>query len=211
MLIKYLVPKDLICTHKTPQDPYPPDIAIKLLDQQRLYNQPAKAFKPSDIALSEVKDFDLTYFPKYLRSKADWLLRHLSKHGIRWNSTGEIFHNDQVVPGSHILELVNDALKERKRSDPLGWQLFAQILRDLNVPRGIIQNKKRIILTPSKIASDHRPRVQQTPPTHTPISRRIRLPGDLVGESNAESKDKNSEGDEEFVPAYEQLYPESNG
>jgi len=212
MLIKYLVTKDLICTHKSNRDPYPPDIAIKLLDQRRLKNNPEKAIKPSDIPQTEIREFDLTYFPKYLRSKADWLLKHLTKNGIRWNSTGEIFYNDQVVPGSHILELVNDALRERKRSNPTGWQVFALILKELNVPRNIVQNKRRIIITPSKgdapTPSQHRP---------GPTPRRITFPGEVLPFGDVEEREEEQQqqqeqegedrADEEFVPAYEQLYP----
>jgi len=208
MLIKYLVPKDLICTHKSTQVSYPPDIAIKLLDQKRLETQSPHLIKPPDISRTEIKEFDLTYFPKYLRSKADWLLKHLTKNGVRWNSTGEIFYNDQVVPGSHILELVNDALRERKRSNPTGWQSFALILKELNVPRNIVQNKRRIIVTPSK---DDQP--AQRPYSQTPTPRRITFPGEVIPPKNAEERDKEDEeeegdrAEEEFVPAYEQLYP----
>ena len=45
--------------------------------------------------------------------------------------------------GSNIIDLVNDTLRQRKHPEPKGWQTFAQMLKESNVPRDYVGNKKR--------------------------------------------------------------------
>ena len=43
------------------------------------------------------------------------------------------------IPGSNIIDLVNDVIRHRKGSEPTGWQAFA----DMNIPQDVIGNRER--------------------------------------------------------------------
>ena len=53
--------------------------------------------------------------PKNLRHKASLLLRRLKQDGnIAWNTKGELIYKGDVVPNTHIHDLVQDVLRKRK-------------------------------------------------------------------------------------------------
>ena len=152
MRIRYLVPKEYICTPEKSEEltlqqrkDLPADVQLKIIDASRVARQPAAA---QDVRLKPAT-MDVTYFPKTLRTKASWLLSELASKGLKWNERGELYNHDTLMPGTNILELTNDVLRERKRSNPQGWQHFAQILHNYNVPKNLIQNSKRLIMTPT--------------------------------------------------------------
>ena len=63
---------------------------------------------------------------------------------IRWNKDGSLVYEGQSIPGSHITDLVNDILRERKTTHPpTGWEEFTTALKKANVPRELIGNSKR--------------------------------------------------------------------
>ena len=47
------------------------------------------------------------------------------------------------VPGSNIVDLVNDALRKRKSLQPVGWKMFPRGLKDVNAPMDLIGNPER--------------------------------------------------------------------
>ena len=152
MRIRYLVPKEYICVPEKgdeiaprPQTQPPPDVQLKHMDAARLRRQPALIdAQPKSLQM------DVTYFPKTLRTKASWLLSELSSRGLKWNERGELYNNGKILPGTNILELINDVLRERKNSSPQGWRYFANLLHDYNIPKNLIQNPKRLIVAPTR-------------------------------------------------------------
>lgn len=62
---------------------------------------------------------------------------------ITWSKDGVISIGGATVDGSHLVDLLNDALRERKNYNPKGWQNFAYALGRLNVPRELVGNPKR--------------------------------------------------------------------
>ncbi|KAL4229208.1 hypothetical protein ACF0H5_012247 [Mactra antiquata] len=42
-----------------------------------------------------------------------------------------------------MIDLVNDVLRQRKSSNPHGWEQFSRGLRDVNVPQEVVGNKRR--------------------------------------------------------------------
>ena len=50
----------------------------------------------------------------------------------------------RTIPGTNVIDLVNDTLRQRKNFNLAGWQLFAKALGCLNVPEGIIRNEERL-------------------------------------------------------------------
>ena len=42
------------------------------------------------------------------------------------------------IANSNIVDLINDTVRGRKKSEPSGWQTFAQNLKESNVPRDYV-------------------------------------------------------------------------
>ena len=79
--------------------------------------------------------------PKTMQVKARRLMEHL-KRDIAWTARGELIHEGVSVVGSNVVDLVNDLLPKRK-TDPIGWQPFAQQLRTINLPMELVGNASR--------------------------------------------------------------------
>ena len=82
--------------------------------------------------------------PKNLRHKASMLLRRLKQDdNIAWNAKGELVYKGDVVPNTHIHDLIQDVLRKRKTHIPVGWQTFARALRESNIPQDLVGNLDR--------------------------------------------------------------------
>ena len=83
--------------------------------------------------------------PISLRNKAGRLLKRLkSNPQVKWNELGELEYDGRVIKQSNLTDLVNDVLRKRRRTpDPLGWDVFADALRQVNVAQDLIGNPKR--------------------------------------------------------------------
>ena len=82
--------------------------------------------------------------PKNLRHKASVLLRRLKQdNNITWNANGELIYKGDVVPNTHIHDLIQDVLRKRKTHIPVGWQTFARALRESNIPQDLVGNLDR--------------------------------------------------------------------
>ena len=82
--------------------------------------------------------------PKSLKQKARRLLDNI-KGTVSWNDRGETVYRNVPVPGSYIVDLVNDALRKRKSFQPVGWKTFARGLKDVNAPMDLVGNPDRWI------------------------------------------------------------------
>jgi hypothetical protein len=81
---------------------------------------------------------------KVLIRKAKTLLDMLERSNlIHWNERGEISVHGQLVPGTNIVDLVNDVLKSRKMNPPIGWEPFTHVLYEMNIPREYVGNPDR--------------------------------------------------------------------
>ena len=82
--------------------------------------------------------------PKYLKKKASLLLRRIKQDtNMQWNDKGEFVYKGQVLPKTHIHDLVQDVLRKRKTLVPQGWQTFAQALKESNTPQDLVGNPDR--------------------------------------------------------------------
>ena len=82
--------------------------------------------------------------PVTMRRKAKLLLSMLEEHPhMSWNEQGHLEVHGKPIPGSNMIDLVNDVLRHRKGSSPRGWEEFSKGLRDMNVPQEYIGNKQR--------------------------------------------------------------------
>ena len=101
---------------------------------------PSQAEEPQESMEAEI----IQSAPKNLRHKASVLLRRLKQDGnIAWNTKGELVYKGDVVPNTHIHDLVQDVLRKRKAHVPVGWQTFARALRESNVPQDLVGNLDR--------------------------------------------------------------------
>ena len=63
-----------------------------------------------------------------------------SASGVEWNDRGELVYKNTPVTGSNMVDLVNDVLRKRKTFEPQGWQTFARVLKDANIPMDLVGN-----------------------------------------------------------------------
>ena len=82
--------------------------------------------------------------PTTMKKKARLLMSMLQDHpNLSWDEDGTVKMYGQPIPGSNIIDLVNDVLRQRKGIEPTGWQPFAEGLKAMNVPQDFVGNKKR--------------------------------------------------------------------
>jgi len=88
--------------------------------------------------------------PKGFKNKARLLVNKLrqNKNIVYWNDMGELLYDGKPVSGTSIVDLVRDAMGERKRFQPQHWDLFSRGLARINTPLDWIgnDNRKRSLL-----------------------------------------------------------------
>lgn len=87
----------------------------------------------------------LSLIPKTYTKKCELLLNSMSlnKNKIYWDDEGTVIIDKEKIPGSNILDLVNDSLRPLKRSEPIGWEKFMNALKEINIPLTYIGNPTR--------------------------------------------------------------------
>lgn len=84
--------------------------------------------------------------PKTLKRKAEQLMQLLQgdpSQALNVNEKGEVIVKGKTLEGTHIVDLINDALRRRKSFSPQGWREFANVLTALHPPRELIGNQDR--------------------------------------------------------------------
>ena len=82
--------------------------------------------------------------PTTMKKKTRLLMSMLQDHpNLSWDEDGTVKMYGQPIPGSNIIDLVNDVLRQRKGIEPTGWQPFAEGLKAMNVPQDFVGNTKR--------------------------------------------------------------------
>ena len=88
--------------------------------------------------------------PKTLQEKGSQLVSRLKT--TKWNDRGELLHEGVAIPGSNIVDLIHDLLRNRKTVDPIGWQQFASQMHAANIPMELVGNVARRQHTQKQIA-----------------------------------------------------------
>jgi len=90
---------------------------------------------------------------KSYRARARLLMKHLLDKAIStrisWNDDGIVTIEGNVVKDSNIMNLVNDAMRERKTTKVAGRAQFARLLRALNIPTVLVGNRELLTTTDS--------------------------------------------------------------
>jgi len=83
--------------------------------------------------------------PKASKTLAKSMITRLkaNQEHITWNDKGEIAVNGHEIPGSNIIDLINDQLRDRKNFDPTGWETFTESLSKINMPKYLMRNERR--------------------------------------------------------------------
>lgn len=116
----------------------------------------------------------LAPLPKQLQPKAQALLNILSNKGITWNEMGNVAYDGNIIVGSNIIDLITDLMKSSKSTtEPVGWKNFADILYQINVPRALVVNTKRLKYINEKStqrSETQRETIKEPPPSESPES-----------------------------------------
>ena len=93
----------------------------------------------------EIEKDILESVPATMKLRALQLVKKLkaNKDVVGWNDHGQMVFEGRTIPGTNVIDLINDTLRQRKNVNPAGWQLFAKALGRLNVPERIIRNEER--------------------------------------------------------------------
>lgn len=164
----YLVPEDVINSWRTEQRESAVDKPVettigrvddamnKLLkktmpeyDKEKLFSQELAKYlamrdqkqmvemKPS----SQVPNI-MTSVPKMYQSKAAGLLQYLqADQDLGWDDQGQLSIGQQKIDNSHIVDLIHDALRLRKKvARPQGWRELSSHLKKKNIPKELVGN-----------------------------------------------------------------------
>lgn len=131
--------------------------------------------------------------PKAYRVKANGIMKHLLRSGdVDYNEKLELVFKNQVISGTNITDLVNDAVRKRKTAPvPKGRTFFAKALASVHMPFEFIGNEdvKKLI------------NVENNQPTLTPSPPLTRTRMAAITSTPTSSRPNNTE--DSFVDAEE--------
>lgn len=86
----------------------------------------------------------LTSVPKMYRRKAEAFVKHLqSDKNVSWDDKGQLSIKGKVIPNSHVVDLMNDAMRLRKKvKRAKGWRELSRHLQTQNTPRELLGNEE---------------------------------------------------------------------
>ena len=91
---------------------------------------------------------------------------------ITWDDKAQLVYEGKPIPGSNVVDLVNDA---DKNFNPHGWRLFAKALSDVNIIEGIVRNENRLkTIRDYKIGALHQPELEEASSVAIPPLQGIR-------------------------------------
>ena len=97
--------------------------------------------QPAPIPDRRFVDAVVASVPKLVRGKAEQLAKVVLRE-MTWSPKGELIVNGQVLPGTHVVDLVGNAVRQRKSFRPAGRDAFIEGLSRINVPRELIGNQE---------------------------------------------------------------------
>lgn len=117
--------------------------------EQQVESSKEKQVQDSEPPRDHFHDLILSSVSKPMRRKAENALSliKLQPEVLSWNSKGEISHQGEKIPNSNIIDLFNYMFNSRKILPHKSR--YDQALKDLNVPKQFIGNKK-LLNTPEK-------------------------------------------------------------
>ena len=72
---------------------------------------------------------------KTMKGKAELLLGMIKdNNNLTRDEQGIVSYKGKRIHGSNIIDLINDAIRQRKRVEPRGWKTFSKALHESNIP-----------------------------------------------------------------------------
>ena len=107
--------------------------------------EPTEESAPEKSVSTAVEQEVMKSVPKLYKNGARQLLDKMKENQdvLDWNDKGELVDENKPIPGSHVVDLVNDMLRHRKGFEPVGWSVFARGLARMNVPENLVRNPQR--------------------------------------------------------------------
>lgn len=114
--------------------------------------------------------------PKSFKKKGELLVNALinNKNIIKWDEQGTVFIEDEAIPGSNIIDLLNDTLRQLKRPKPRGWEQFSKALIQARVPLFCIGNPTTAEYMRKLCTDDFTPLSEDTPKSAQPQRKKIK-------------------------------------
>lgn len=162
----YLIPEDVIQTWRNDQRSQQIDTPVKEnlmhidqnmqsilkdktltdYDKEKLYTQKLGTYvQVRDNSSKEANQSQdlMTSIPKMYRAKAESFVKYLhSDKDLSWDEQGQLVLKGKVIPKTHIVDLIHDALRLRKKVKRAnGWKEMSQHLTEKNIPREIVGNE----------------------------------------------------------------------
>lgn len=99
----------------------------------------------SDAKTSKLEKRVIESLPKTLQKRGGVLLDHIKDTtDMTWNERGELIVKGQTLNGTNVSDLIHEILRSRKLGHkPEGWSIFANALKESNIPMDLIGNKAR--------------------------------------------------------------------
>ena len=66
-----------------------------------------------------------------------------NNNNLTWDEQGVVSYKGKRIHGSNIIDLINDAIRQRKGVKPRGWKTFSKALHESNIPQEVIGNSSR--------------------------------------------------------------------
>lgn len=132
-----------------------PQVSHNLIDSNQQASEAGATTTNADAELPDTRIVEAV--PPKFRSNASQLLKRLRDNGnITWDKRG-IIKLDGTVLHTNIIDLVNEAMRARKRAPPRGFTQFANILRQAGIPREFVGNDRLwqvVVKGPANISAD---------------------------------------------------------
>ena len=84
--------------------------------------------------------------PQTMQRKAELLLGMIkNNNNLTWDEQGVVSYKGKRILGSNIIDLINDAIRQRKGVEPRGWKtfFFSKASHESNIPQEVIGNLSR--------------------------------------------------------------------
>lgn len=109
--------------------------------------------------------------PKLYKGGARQLLDKIKENRdvLHWNEKGELIYESKPISGSHVVDLVNDILRQRKGFEPVGWSVFARGLAKMNVPENLEAQRPRGRAPSENLKQELERRLQRVLPAGFPL------------------------------------------
>ena len=79
-----------------------------------------------------------------MQRKAELLLGMIKhNNNLTWDEQGVVSYKGKRIHGSNIIDLINDAMRQRKGVEPRGWKTFSKELHESNILQEVIGNSSR--------------------------------------------------------------------